>query len=113
MGRPDRARRAARRGRGCPTIAPSRGTHITLRHEDLPLRAGAIVPAGEGRTIFALPWLGRSLIGTTDNNYDGELDHVQPSADDIDYLLDAVNAFFGTALTRGRARPAPTPACGR
>ena len=45
---------------------------------DLPLVAGAIVPAGENRTIFALPWLGRSLIGTTDNNYDGDLDHVQP-----------------------------------
>ena len=62
-----------------PTIAPSRGTHITLADVDLPLRAGAIVPAGEGRSIFALPWLGRALIGTTDNNYEGEIDHVQPS----------------------------------
>jgi glycerol-3-phosphate dehydrogenase len=81
-----------------PTIRPSRGTHITLAHEDLPLVAGAIVPAGAGRTIFALPWLGRSLIGTTDNNYEGELDHVQPSGDDVRYLLDAVNEFFGTGL---------------
>ena len=47
-----------------PRIRPSRGTHITLRHEDLPLAAGgAIVPAGGGRTIFALPWLGRTLLG--------------------------------------------------
>ena len=63
-----------------PTIVPSRGTHVTLAPADLPLRAGAIVPAGEGRSIFALPWLGRSLIGTTDNNYEGDIDHVQPSA---------------------------------
>ena len=82
-----------------PTIRPSRGTHITLSPDDLPLVSGAIVPAGEGRTIFALPWLGRSLIGTTDNNYDGDVDHVQPSAGDVDYLLGAVNAFFGVALT--------------
>ncbi len=81
-----------------PTITPSRGTHVTLAHADLPLVAGAIVPAGEGRSIFALPWLGRSLIGTTDNNYDGEIDHVRPSAADIDYLLAAVNACFGTSL---------------
>src|ERR1700722_1473246 len=81
-----------------PTIRPSRGTHITLAHEDLPLVAGAIVPAGEGRTIFALPWLRPSLIGTTDNNYEGELEHVRPSADDVHYLLDAANEFFGTAL---------------
>ena len=51
-----------------------------------------------GRTIFALPWLGRSLIGTTDNNYDGELDHVQPAPEDIAYLLDAVNEFFDVGL---------------
>ncbi len=83
-----------------PTIAPSRGTHITLAHADLPLVAGAIVPAGAGRSIFALPWLGRSLIGTTDNNYDGDIDHVRPSGADIEYLLKAVNTFFGTTLGR-------------
>ena len=81
-----------------PRIRPSRGTHITLRHEDLPLIGGAIVPAGSGRSIFALPWLGHTLIGTTDNDYDGPLDHVEPSADDIEYLLDAVNEFFGATL---------------
>ncbi len=41
---------------------------------------GAIVPAGEGRSIFALPWLGSTLIGTTDNDYDeGGLDHIRPA----------------------------------
>jgi len=81
-----------------PNIAPSRGTHITLATSELPLVAGAIVPAGEGRSIFALPWLGRSLIGTTDNNYEGDIDHVRPSLQDIEYLLEATNAFFGTEL---------------
>jgi glycerol-3-phosphate dehydrogenase len=84
-----------------PTIRPSRGTHITVSHEDLPLVAGAIVPAGEGRTIFALPWLGRSLLGTTDNNYEGDIDHVKPAAEDIEYLLEATNSFFGTSLGPG------------
>ena len=84
-----------------PRIRPSRGTHITLRHEDLPLAAGgAILPAGGGRSIFALPWLGRTLLGTTDNDYEGTHDgvHVPPAAEDIRYLLDACNAYFGTAL---------------
>jgi len=81
-----------------PVIRPSRGTHITLAHEDLPLEAGAIVPAGGGRSIFALPWLGRSLIGTTDNDFDGDIDHVRPPAEDVAYLLEAVNAFFATDL---------------
>ncbi len=84
-----------------PVIRPSRGTHITLRHEDLPLHGGAIVPAGAGRSIFALPWLGRTLVGTTDNDYEGTLDHVRPSEEDVDYLLAAVNEFFATGLGRG------------
>jgi glycerol-3-phosphate dehydrogenase len=85
-----------------PSIRPSRGTHITLRAEDVPLVAGAIVPAGGGRSIFALPWLGRTLIGTTDNDYDdADLEHVPPSADDVAYLLDAANDYFGTDLGPG------------
>jgi glycerol-3-phosphate dehydrogenase len=83
-----------------PRIAPSRGTHITLAADQIPLVDGAIVPAGEGRSIFALPWLGSTLIGTTDNDYDeDDLDHVQPAGSDVAYLLDAANAFFGTAFT--------------
>src|SRR5205823_4461015 len=79
-----------------PRIRPSRGTHLTLEQDKLPLRGGAIVPAGEGRTIFALPWLGRALIGTTDVEYEGPLDHVEPSEADVDYLLSAINRFFST-----------------
>jgi glycerol-3-phosphate dehydrogenase len=84
-----------------PRIRPSRGTHVTIRHEDLPLVGGAIVPAGGGRSIFALPWLGHALVGTTDNDYEGPLDHIKPSPEDVDYLLEALNAFFGTALGPG------------
>ncbi len=81
-----------------PQIRPSRGTHITIGREHLPLVGGAIVPAGGGRSIFALPWLGHALIGTTDNDYEGPLEHVEPSEQDIAYLLHAVNSFFGKSL---------------
>jgi glycerol-3-phosphate dehydrogenase len=84
-----------------PRIRPSRGTHLVLARQALPLDAGAIVPAGGGRAIFALPWLGSTLVGTTDNEHDAEdLDHVLPDGDDIAYLLDAVNTYFGTAIGR-------------
>ncbi|HEX5609593.1 MAG TPA: glycerol-3-phosphate dehydrogenase/oxidase [Solirubrobacterales bacterium] len=83
-----------------PRIAPSRGTHILLDQADLPMgRAACIVPAGEGRAIFSLPWYGRTLIGTTDNDFDGDITHPRPGADDVAYLLDAVNDFFGISLT--------------
>ena len=85
-----------------PVIRPSRGTHLLVEGSSLPMGAGAIVPAGGGRTIFVLPWLGQTLIGTTDTDHEGSADHVQPSPEEVDYLLEAVNAFFGVAFTRGR-----------
>jgi glycerol-3-phosphate dehydrogenase len=84
-----------------PTIRPSRGTHILLAREALPLNAAAIVPAGGERTIFALPWLGQTLIGTTDNDYEGSLRHPRVSDEDVGYLLEAVNVFFERDFTSG------------
>src|SRR4029453_11924201 len=85
-----------------PRISPSRGTHVTVSFERLPLEeAACIVPAGEERTIFALPWYGRALIGTTDNDYDGDIDRPRPSGDDITYLLDAINSYFDLDLGAG------------
>jgi glycerol-3-phosphate dehydrogenase len=84
-----------------PRIRPSRGTHVTLSRDRLPVEAGVIVPAAGGRTVFVLPWLGRTLVGTTDNDYEGSLEHVPASEEDVAYLLEAVNAYFGTAIGAG------------
>ena len=81
-----------------PVIRPSRGSHIILPGATLPLSAGVIAPAAGGKTIFVLPWLGQTLVGTTDNDYDGDIDHVRPADEDVAYLLEAVNAFFATEL---------------
>jgi glycerol-3-phosphate dehydrogenase len=84
-----------------PRIAPSRGTHLIIDQADLPMGSAAcIVPAGEGRMIFSLPWYGRTLVGTTDNDFEGDTVHPRPGGDDVEYLLDAVNEFFGTGLSR-------------
>lgn len=83
-----------------PRISPSRGTHVLLDRDDLSTGSAAcIVPAGEGRAIFALPWYGRTLVGTTDNDFDGDIDRPHPGAEEVAYLLDAVNAFFGVSLS--------------
>jgi glycerol-3-phosphate dehydrogenase len=82
-----------------PRIAPSRGTHLVLDAADLPMgKAACIVPAGSGRMIFSLPWYGRTLVGTTDNDYEGDISHPHPAGEDVGYLLEAVNEFFGTGL---------------
>ena len=84
-----------------PVIRPSRGTHVLLDRERLPMNAAAVLPAGQGRTIFALPWLGQTLVGTTDNDFEGSLEHPEVSDDDVQYLLEAVNGFFDTDFGPG------------
>jgi glycerol-3-phosphate dehydrogenase len=84
-----------------PIIRPSRGTHLVIDGAQLPMAAAVIVPAGEGGRIFVLPWLGQTLIGTTDTDHDGRTDHVKPSEAEVAHLLDAVNAFFATDLGPG------------
>jgi glycerol-3-phosphate dehydrogenase len=85
-----------------PRIAPSRGAHIVLSSDDIDVgQAAFLVPsvAGDERTVMALPWYGRTMIGPTDNDYDGDIDRVPPSTDDISYLLDAVNSYLKLDLT--------------
>jgi glycerol-3-phosphate dehydrogenase len=87
--------------RAIPSLRPSRGTHITLRREDLPLNgAGLVVPDGRTRHISVLPWMGSTLVGATDVEHEGDLDDVRPRGEDVDSLLDAVNSAFGTTLVR-------------
>jgi len=82
-----------------PRIAPSRGAHICLATDDLDVGDAAfLVPAGEERTVMVLPWYGRAMIGPTDKDYEGALDHVPPGEDHVAYLLEAVNEFLGLDL---------------
>lgn len=85
---------------GVPQIRPSRGTHLLLSTESLDMgQAACVLPAGDGRSIFALPWYDRTLVGTTDLDYEGPLDSVEAPESDLEYLLDAVNDFFDASLT--------------
>lgn len=52
------------------------------------------------RICFAIPWeRDFTLIGTTDRDHSGPLDHVQAAPDEIRYLCDAVNRYFQTPIT--------------
>ena len=83
-----------------PKIAPSRGAHLLFSSDDVDMgKAACIVPAGEGRRIFALPWYGRTLVGTTDVDHDGGIEEVAPTGDDVEYLINALNAFMGLSLS--------------
>jgi glycerol-3-phosphate dehydrogenase len=91
----------ARHAGDAPPFRVSRGIHLVLHDRDLPLAgAGVVLPSGRGRHVLAMPWLGRVLVGPTDGDHHGDIDEVRPLDREVDDLLDAVNAFFGTHLDR-------------
>ncbi len=53
----------------------------------------------DGRVFFLIPWYGLTLLGTTDTDYHGDLDHITVEAEDIAYLLTAANDYLKTAWT--------------
>ncbi len=59
-----------------------------------------IMQNNDQRIVFAIPYLGKyTLIGTTDNEYLGNPNHVEITEKEIDYLLDISNKYFKTQLT--------------
>jgi glycerol-3-phosphate dehydrogenase len=83
-------------------VQPSKGVHVVVPHERLPLKgASVLLPSkqGDGRSMFAIPWGAQTILGTTDTPYDGGLDDLSLTAEDLDYVLDAGNAVFRRGLT--------------
>ncbi|MBX9723351.1 MAG: glycerol-3-phosphate dehydrogenase/oxidase, partial [Candidatus Obscuribacterales bacterium] len=76
-------------------VLASKGVHICVRRERLPIGAAAVIPSvRDSRFIFAVPWYDRVLIGTTDSAYQGGLDKPLLSEDEQNYMLEAVNSMF-------------------
>jgi glycerol-3-phosphate dehydrogenase len=77
----------------------SKGVHLLLPLEALQSEAALLVPKTEdGRVIFAIPWLGRLLVGTTDDEAQIADDMVVKPAE-IKYLLKYVNQYLNVKLT--------------
>ena len=78
-----------------PLLRRTKGVHIVLPRERLPLaRAITLISPLDGRVMFALPWRERSVLGTTDTDYDGTADDVAADADDVKYLCESGNGYF-------------------
>jgi glycerol-3-phosphate dehydrogenase len=83
-------------------IGGTKGSHLVVREfPGAPLCALYVEAALDGRPFFIIPWNGQYLIGTTDLRYEGDLDRVEASDEEIDYLLRETNRVVPAAnLTR-------------
>ena len=95
------AARADRAFAGTPaTLVPSRGSHLIVRRDRLPLRHGLTIRV-PGKVVFIIPWNAYWLIGTTDHPDAGIPEHVAATPAEVDELLAAVNGTLHVDLARG------------
>ncbi|MGK5529542.1 FAD-dependent oxidoreductase [Streptomyces sp. URMC 129] len=70
-----------------PSIRLSKGAHLVLRRTQ-PWGAAMATPVDKYRITFALPWEDMLLLGTTDEQYDGDPADVRATESDIQQILD-------------------------
>ena len=74
----------------------TKGVHIVLPHDKLPVQQSIYFDVPDGRMIFAIPRGRITYVGTTDTDYHGDKERVLTKVEDVEYLLDAVNHTFPT-----------------
>lgn len=79
-----------------PRIRPLRGSHLIFSHQRFPVFQAVTFPhPDDGRPVFAFPWEGVTLLGTTDLDHPDGLDEEPGIApEEVAYLLSAAQAHF-------------------
>ena len=75
----------------------SKGVHIVVPRERLPLNDTIYFDIPDGRMLFAIPRQRITYIGTTDTPYKDDLNHVLTNTEDVEYLLEGANSMFPNA----------------
>jgi glycerol-3-phosphate dehydrogenase len=84
-----------------PTIRPSQGVHIVLSRSFLGSDSAVMIPkTDDGRVLFAIPWYGEVVVGTTDTPVDDI--SLEPVAleREIDFILDTAARYIEKPLSR-------------
>jgi len=82
-------------------LRPTKGVHIVVPASRLPVQHAVVCFHPEdGRVLFAIPWKDATYIGTTDTDWSGDPAQVAADATDVEYLIQAANAYFPTVNLR-------------
>jgi glycerol-3-phosphate dehydrogenase len=80
-------------------MRPSKGSHILLPLEVFPTEDALLIPKTEdGRVLFAVPWGGRLLVGTTDEEVSPDAELVV-TKQDVEYMLRHLNQYLARPVT--------------
>lgn len=82
-----------------PVMRPSRGTHLVFDTGTVPLRSALMVPkTKDGRVLFAVPWQGSVIVGTTDVPVDRVDLEPRAEREEVDFILTTLNQFLRTPV---------------
>jgi glycerol-3-phosphate dehydrogenase len=80
-------------------MRPSKGSHILLPLDVFPTEDALLIPKTEdGRVLFAVPWGGRLLVGTTDEEVSPDAELVV-TKQDVEYMLRHLNQYLARPVT--------------
>lgn len=100
----------ARDGEACgrvsrPIVAPSQGVHLVVDRSFFPGDHALLVPkTADGRVLFAVPWLGKVILGTTDTPRQDLAREPQPFADEVAFILNESARYLQRAPQRSDVR---------
>jgi glycerol-3-phosphate dehydrogenase len=95
----EQVRRLAGETEDGPLLAPTKGVHVVAPDRRLPAALLLLHPR-DGRVFFVLPWMGKTLIGTTDTDFSGAPDDLAVREEEIAYLLEGHNHYLRPSLER-------------
>jgi glycerol-3-phosphate dehydrogenase len=84
-----------------PMIAPSQGVHIVLDRSYLPGDTAIMVPhTRDGRVMFAIPWHGHAIVGTTDTPITELSLEPRPLEGEIEFILETASSYLAKRPAR-------------
>jgi glycerol-3-phosphate dehydrogenase len=84
-----------------PLLAPSQGIHLVFDGSFLSGTSAIMVPhTSDGRVLFAIPWHGHTLVGTTDTPIETPSLEPRPLAEEIAFVLETAGSYLRRPPTR-------------
>lgn len=78
-----------------PMVAPSQGIHLVFDASFLPGESAIMVPhTSDGRVMFAIPWHGHTLVGTTDTPLDSVAEEPSAFAHEVEFILETAGQYL-------------------
>jgi glycerol-3-phosphate dehydrogenase len=80
-----------------PSVRLTKGVHLVIDRERLPVREALVLGDAHGRIVFVIPHGKEVLVGTTDTDFDGDRERVATEPEDLGYLLSVASASLPKA----------------